>query len=117
MDIKIAFKGKEITPWSGITLMIKMLDQMKYDQHLDNLPLTVQRSNRGYHPNQLVKQFMTSVWCGANKFEDCEVTRHDEVSNFISLFRQVVFNTKRKLRMKTLRYKVFAIVGYINKNR
>ena len=36
--------------------------------------------------------------------------------NFISLFRQVVLNTKVEQRMKTLRYKVFAIGGYIVKN-
>ncbi|MBK9719752.1 MAG: hypothetical protein IPO85_19995 [Saprospiraceae bacterium] len=42
-----------------------------------NLPET--GSNRGYHPHQLIKQFITSVWCGANKFEHTEVTRQDEV--------------------------------------
>ena len=36
--------------------------------------------------------------------------------NFISLFRQVVLNTKVEQRMKTLRYKIFAIGGYIVKN-
>jgi Transposase DDE domain group 1 len=36
--------------------------------------------------------------------------------NFISLFRQVILNTKVEQRMKTLRYKVFAIGGYIIKN-
>ncbi len=36
--------------------------------------------------------------------------------NFISLFRQVVLNTKVEQRMKTLRYKVFAIGGYMIKN-
>ena len=46
---------------------------------LDKLPLPLPGSNRGYAPNQLIKQFMTSIWCGANKFEHCEVTRHDEV--------------------------------------
>jgi hypothetical protein len=36
--------------------------------------------------------------------------------NFISLFRQVIMNTKVHEQMKTLRYKVFAIGGYIIKN-
>jgi hypothetical protein len=36
--------------------------------------------------------------------------------NFISLFRQVILNTKEHEQMKTLRYKVFAIGGYIIKN-
>jgi len=36
--------------------------------------------------------------------------------NIISLFRQVVLNTKVHEQMKTLRYRVFAIGGYIIKN-
>ncbi|MCX7745259.1 MAG: transposase, partial [Flavobacteriales bacterium] len=36
--------------------------------------------------------------------------------NFISLFRQVILNTKIHEQMKTLRYKVFAIGGYLIKN-
>ncbi|UKJ05807.1 transposase [Solitalea lacus] len=36
--------------------------------------------------------------------------------NFISLFRQVVLNTQVEQRLKTLRYKVFAIGGYMVKN-
>ncbi|MFN8879372.1 MAG: hypothetical protein ACK5V5_02895, partial [Cyclobacteriaceae bacterium] len=36
--------------------------------------------------------------------------------NFISLFRQVVLGQKIHQQMKTLRYNVFAIGGYIVKN-
>jgi hypothetical protein len=36
--------------------------------------------------------------------------------NIVSLFRQVVLNTKVHHQMKTLRYQVFAIGGYITKN-
>lgn len=79
MDFKIAFTDKEITPWGGIVLMKKMLDRMDFDECLDRLPLPAQGSNRGYSPSQLIKQFMCSVWCGANRFEHTEVTRTDEV--------------------------------------
>ena len=79
MDLKISFTDKEITPWSGILLLKKMTDRMNLDEQLDKLSLPVQRSNRGYDPKQLIKQFMTNVWCGANKFEHGEVTRYDEV--------------------------------------
>jgi hypothetical protein len=33
----------------------------------------------GYRPEQIITQFMLSVWCGANRFEHGEVTRHDPV--------------------------------------
>ena len=41
--------------------------------------LPEQGSNRGYASSQLVKQFLTSIWCGASRFEHCEVTRQDEI--------------------------------------
>lgn len=79
MEYKIEFTEKEITPWSGILLLIKMLDKMQLDKCLSSLDLPMQGSNRGYNPIQLIKQFMTSIWCGANRFEHTEVTRQDEV--------------------------------------
>jgi hypothetical protein len=79
MDFKIEFTDKEISPWSGILLMVKMLKKMEFDQCLSQLDLPKQGSNRGYEPAQLIKQFITSVWCGANKFEHTEVTRQDAV--------------------------------------
>jgi hypothetical protein len=79
MEYKIEFTDKEITPWSGILMMIKMLEKMQFEECLSKLDLPAQGSNRGYSPLQLIKQFMTSVWCGANKFEHTEVTRQDEV--------------------------------------
>jgi hypothetical protein len=79
VELKIEFTDKEITPWSGILLLKKMLDRMQFDCVLSDLPLPEQGSNRGYSSQQLIKQFLTSVWCGASKFEHCEVTRQDEV--------------------------------------
>lgn len=158
MEYKIESTEKEITPWSGILLLINMLDKMRLDKCLSSLDLPRQGSNRGYNPIQLIKQFMTSIWCGANRFEHTEVTRQDEVIrhfgdlsewrdtrryndflrslifrpnfiateaalnflmiayNIISLFRQVIIKTKINERLKTLRYRVFAIGGYLVKN-
>lgn len=89
MDFKIEFTDKELTPWSGLLLLIKMLEKMQFDAFLDTLPLPCQGSNRGYNPKQLIKQFMTSIWCGANKFEHTEVTRQDEVIRRFWGFRQM----------------------------
>jgi hypothetical protein len=89
MSLQISFTDKEITPWSGTILLKKMLDRMNLDEQLDKLPLPTQGSNRGYAPDQLIKQFMTSIWCGANKFEHCEVTCHDEVLRQCWGFKQM----------------------------
>ena len=63
LDLKIAFTDKEITPWSGIVLVKKMLDRISFDEQLNKLRLPLQDFNRGYDPSQLIKQFMTSIWC------------------------------------------------------
>ena len=78
-DFKIEFTDKEITPWAGMVLMKKMMSKMGFEQFLSQLELPQPGSNRGYSPEQLVQQFMTSVLCGANRFEHTEVTRQDEV--------------------------------------
>jgi hypothetical protein len=80
MDYQIEFTDKEITPWAGILMLKKMLDRIGFDGCLAGLNLPGQGSNRGSSPGQLIKQFMTSVWCGANKFEHTEVARQDEVA-------------------------------------
>jgi hypothetical protein len=34
-------------------------------------------SNRGYKTSAIIEGFITSIWCGANRFLHTEVTRHD----------------------------------------
>jgi hypothetical protein len=77
--IKFEFTDKEVTPWAGMVLLRKMLNSVNFEQMIQELPLPSQGSNRGYSPDQLIQQFLTSVWCGANCFEQLEVTRADEV--------------------------------------
>lgn len=89
MELKIEFTNKEITPWGGMVLLKKMTDKMDFDSILSQLDLPIQGSNRGYSPAQLIKQFMTSVWCGANRFEHTEVTRQDEVIRAIWGFNRM----------------------------
>ncbi len=79
MELKLAFTDKEITPWSGMVFMKKLLDQTGILTKLIACDLPVQGSNRGYNPIQLITSFMVSVWCGANRFEHLEVSRFDEV--------------------------------------
>ena len=77
-DIQLSFTDREITPWGGMALMGRMLKKMDFQSAVQGAGLPVQGSNRGYAPGQLIEQFLTSVWCGANRFEHLEVTRHDE---------------------------------------
>jgi Transposase DDE domain group 1 len=79
MDFELRFTDKEITAWGGMGLMKRMLDHMQFDTALSIAGLPQPGSNRGYAAEPLITQFMLSVWCGANRFEHGEVTRHNPV--------------------------------------
>lgn len=89
MDFKLAFTDKEITPWSGMVFMKKLLDQTGILDKITGPHLPQQGSNRGYDPIQLITCFMVSIWCGANRFEHLEVSRFDEVLRKIFGFRRM----------------------------
>jgi hypothetical protein len=89
MNIKLSFTDKEITPWSGMVFMKKLLDRTGILTKLISSELPVQESNRGYNPIQLITCFMVSIWCGANKFEHLEIGRFDEVLRKIFGFKKM----------------------------
>ena len=89
MEFSLRFSDKEITPWGGMAIMKRMLDYMGFDAALAASGLPKPGSNRGYAPEQLISQFMLSVWCGANRFEHTEVTRHDPVLKQIFGFKRM----------------------------
>jgi len=69
MDFKLSFTDKEITPWSGMLFMKKLLDKTGLLTQLISTNL--------------------SIWCGANKFEHLEVGRFDEVLRNIFGFKKM----------------------------
>ena len=62
MDFELRFTDKEITAWGGMGLIKRMLDHLEFDAALGACGLPQPGSNRGYRPQQLVTQFMLSVW-------------------------------------------------------
>lgn len=79
MELSLGFTDKQITPWAGMVLLKRMLDHIGWGEAVQQAQLPQPGSNRGYAPEQLVGQFMLSLWCGANRFEHLEVTRFDSV--------------------------------------
>jgi hypothetical protein len=98
MEFELRFTDKEITAWGGMAMIKRMLDHLGFDQALIQAQLPEPGSNRGYAPAQLITQFMLSVWCGANRFEHGEVTRHDPVLRRIFGFKRMA-NFKAVLRL------------------
>lgn len=79
-------------------LMKRLLDHIGFDTALRASGMPPPGSNRGYRPEQLIMQFMLSVWCGANRFEHGEVTRHDPVLRRLFGFERMA-NFKAVMRL------------------
>lgn len=78
MEFEISYTNKEITPWGGLALLGQMLGKMGFREVVGRNPdLPRPGSNRGYDAATIIESFMTSIWCGANRFLHTEVTRHD----------------------------------------
>jgi hypothetical protein len=78
MEFDISYTSKEITPWGGMVFLKQMLQKIGFREVIDsNLDLPQSGSNRGYKTSTIIEGFITSVWCGANRFLHTEVTRHD----------------------------------------
>jgi hypothetical protein len=78
IDFPLSLISKEITPWGGIVFLKQMLDKMQFSavvRSCEHLP--VSGSNRGYAPEVILESFITSIWCGANRFMHTELTRID----------------------------------------
>ena len=79
MDWEIRFSNQQVTPWSGLAFLRRMMDKMGFQKHLSSAEMLPEPgSNRGYSPVTIIESFMVSVWCGANRFLHTEITRHDQ---------------------------------------
>lgn len=78
MEFEISYTNKEITPWGGMVLLKQMLEKTRFREVIERNPdLPQPGSNRGYQTSTIIESFITSIWCGANRFLHTEVTRHD----------------------------------------
>lgn len=78
MEFDISYISKEITPWGGMVFLKQMLEKIGFRELIEkNEDLPQSGSNRGYKTSTIIEGFITSIWCGANRFLHTEVTRHD----------------------------------------
>jgi hypothetical protein len=98
MTYELRFSDKQVTAWGGLSFLKRMLEHMGFDRALQTAGLPPPGSNRGYAPEQLITQLMISVWCGANRFEHAEVTRHDPVIGKLFGFTRMA-NFKAVMRL------------------
>lgn len=78
MKFELSFSNKEVTPCGGMVFLKQMLTKMNFREQINQCTvLPTQNSNRGHDVATLLESFITSVWCGANRFLHTEVTRAD----------------------------------------
>lgn len=89
MKFDLSFTNQEITPWGGMIFLKQMMDKMGFRAHLESCKdLPTQNSNRGYKISTILESFITSIWCGANRFIHTEVTRSDNALGKIFDWKQ-----------------------------
>ncbi len=86
MNFQIGFTNKKITPCGDRALMKKIMDRSGIDNLLSFLDLPIPGLNRGYKPGGIIKSFVVSVLCGANRSLHTELTRQDTYKRFFSKF-------------------------------
>ena len=60
-EYDIKFVNKEITPFGGLSLCFKMLEKCHFAEHLEQIGIPIQGSNRGYWPFQLILGLFAGV--------------------------------------------------------
>jgi len=77
-EFDISYTSKVITPWGGMVFLKQMLQKIGFREQIANCEdLPQPGSNRGHKVTTIIEAFVTSIWCGANRFLHTEVTRHD----------------------------------------
>jgi hypothetical protein len=73
VNLPISYSDKKVTPFGGMCLMKRFLDQTGIGDHLISIDLPRTGSYRGYDPVQIIESFWLGLWTGAKR--GCEAQR------------------------------------------
>ena len=79
VNLPIAYSDKKVTPFGGMSVMKRFIDQTGIREYLNELNLPQPGSNRGYAPEQIIESFWLSIWTGASRYIHCDWLRYDKV--------------------------------------
>ena len=79
VNLPIEYSDKQVTPYGGMSLMKRFIDQTGIREHLKSLDLPHPGSNRGYAPEHIVESFWLSIWTRASRYVHCDWLRYDKV--------------------------------------
>ena len=89
VNLPIEYSDKPVTPFGGMSLMKRFLDQTQIKEYLTTLDLPQPGSNRGYDPADIVTSFWLSIWTGASCYIQCDWLRYDKVVQSIFGWEQM----------------------------
>ena len=72
VNLPITYSSKKVTPFGGMSLMKRFVDQTGIREQLSDLDLPQPASNAGYEPSQIVESFWLSIWTGASRYIHCD---------------------------------------------
>ena len=78
MNLPIEYSDKPVTPFGGMTLIKRFVDQIGIKEFLRTLDLPEGGSNRAYDPVQIVESFWLGIWTGASRYIHCDWLRQDQ---------------------------------------
>ena len=78
VNLPIEYSDKQVTPFGGMSLMKRFIDQTKIRDFMSGLDLPHPQSNRGYGPMHIIESFWLGIWTGANRYIHCDWLRYDK---------------------------------------
>ncbi|QTD37150.1 IS1380 family transposase [Polaribacter batillariae] len=77
VNLPIEYSSKKVTPFGGMSLMKRFIDQTEIREQLAQLDLPQPSSNAGYNPAHITEAFWLSIWTGASRYIHCDWLRYD----------------------------------------
>ena len=89
VNLPIEYSEKPVTPFGGMALMKRFLDQVGIREKLGTLDLPSPGSNRAYSSEQIIESFWLNIWTGASRYVHCHWLREDAVIQDIFGFKSM----------------------------
>lgn len=78
VNLPIEYSDKPVTPFGGMTLMKRFVDQTGIRERLPTLEFPHGGSNRAFNPRHTIEGFWLGVWTEASRYIHCDWLRQDE---------------------------------------
>ena len=96
VNLPIEYPDKQVTPFGGMSLMKRFLDQTNIREQLGTLNLPQPGSNRGYAPTHVIESFSDRGDKTFFKFEDIDTTENANELKGCSLYLPKTIRPKLK---------------------